>query len=80
MAVGSFGAKDIYRLLDAVPRLIDLPARKMWLDYDDEADVLYIGSRRPQRALDSEMRDDGVIVHRAAGKVVGVTILEASTR
>jgi uncharacterized protein YuzE len=52
----------------------------MWLDYDDEADVLYISYRRPQRATDSELREDGIIVHRQGKNVVGITILEASGR
>jgi len=52
----------------------------MWIDYDREADVLYISFRRPQAATDSEMRDDGIIVHRRRKQIVGLTVLEASTR
>ena len=52
----------------------------MWLDFDSEADVLYISFRRPQRASDSEMREDGIIVHRRGKQIVGLTILDASTR
>ncbi len=52
----------------------------MSVDYDEEADVLYIAFDRPQRATDSEMHDDGVIVHRRGRQVVGVTILDASGR
>ena len=33
-----------------------------------------------QRATDSELRDDGIIVHRRGKKVVGLTIQDASTR
>ena len=50
------------------------------MDYEEEVGVLYIAFDRPQRATNSEMRDDGVIVHRRWKKVVSVTILEASTR
>ena len=42
--------------------------------------VLYISLRKPQRASDSEMRDDGVIVHRHGKRIVGLTILDASSR
>jgi uncharacterized protein YuzE len=52
----------------------------MWIDDDAEADVLYLSFRRPQRATDSEMRDNGIIVHRRGNQIVGLTILEASTR
>ena len=80
MAVATLTQRDITRLLRAVPKLVDLPAPRMWIDYDAEADVLYISFRRPQRAGDSELRDDGIIIHRRGKQVVGVTILEASKR
>ena len=34
----------------AVPFLIDFPTSRYWVDYDREADVLYIGFARPQQA------------------------------
>jgi uncharacterized protein YuzE len=80
MAVVDLRAKDLTRLLKAVPQLVRFPAKQMWLDYDAEADVLYISFRRPQHATDSEMRDDGIIIHRRGSQVVGLTILEASNR
>ncbi|MBN1346079.1 MAG: DUF2283 domain-containing protein [Phycisphaerae bacterium] len=80
MAIAELKPKDISRLLKAVPRLVDLPTSRMSIDYDAEADVLYISFQRPQRAKDSEMRDDGIIIHRRDKRIVGVTILEASTR
>ncbi len=80
MALAQLRKKDLARILQAVPRLIDLPATSMWVDYDAEADVLYLSFRRPQRASDSQMRDDGIIVHRRAKQIVGLTILDASTR
>ena len=55
-------------------------ASPMWVNYDAEADVLYISLRRPQHATDSEMREDGVIIHRHGKRIVGLTILEASSR
>ncbi len=80
MALATLRKKDISRILQAVPRLIDLPQASMWIDYDAQADVVYLSFRRPQRATDSEMRDDGIIVHRRGDQIVGVTILEASSR
>jgi uncharacterized protein YuzE len=80
MAQVELQSKDFHRLLRAVPDLVRLPAKQMWLDYDDEADVLYISFRRPQRASDSEMREDGIIVHRRGKDLVGLTILDASSR
>ncbi|MFC1715492.1 DUF2283 domain-containing protein [Candidatus Poribacteria bacterium] len=52
----------------------------MWIDYDKEADVLYIGFKRPQKATDSEMLDNGVLLRYREKELVGVTVLEASKR
>jgi len=80
MAVTELRGKSLAKILQAVPVLLGMPERRMSVDYDEEADVLYIAFDRPQRATDSEMRDDGVIVHTRGKKVVGVTILDASER
>ena len=80
MALAQLRKKDLSRILQAVPNLVNLPETKMWIDYDADADVLYMSFRRPQRATDSQMRDDGIIVHRRGKKIVGVTILDASSR
>jgi uncharacterized protein YuzE len=73
-------SKDFARILQAVPQFVRFPVKQLWMDYDAEADVLYLSFRRPQRATDSEMRDDGIIIHRRGKEIVGLTILEASTR
>jgi uncharacterized protein YuzE len=78
--VAEWHAKDIARILKAVPRLVKFPAKQMWIDYDEQADVLYLSFCKPQRATDSELRDDGIIIHRRGKKVVGLTIQDASTR
>jgi uncharacterized protein YuzE len=80
MAVLALRPKDVARILQALPRLVQFPVKQMWIDYDREADVLYISFQRPQKATDSEMRDDGIIVHRRRKQIVGLTVLEASAR
>lgn len=80
MAVTELRSKSLSKILRAVPVLLGMPEPRISMDYDEEADVLYIAFDRPQRATDSEMRDDGVIVHRRGKKIVGVTILDASAR
>ncbi len=60
------------------PHLLNLPAGKVWVDYDREADVLYISFQKPQRATDSELLDDGVLLRYRGKQLVGVTIFEAS--
>ena len=69
--------KEIYEL---VSHIIKLPETKMWIDYDKEADVLYINFKRPQKATDSEMLDNEVLLRYKEDELVGITILEASKR
>lgn len=65
----------------AIPDLIQLAqygSNKLVVDYDKEADVLYISFDKPQKADDSIQGADGIIRRKKAGKVVGLTILNAS--
>lgn len=64
----------------AVPLLIDFPARRFWVDYDKEADVLYISLRRPQKATNTKMTDEGILLRYHGEQLVGVTVLDASAR
>ena len=72
--------QDLSQILNAIPHLVRFPAKQMWIDYDEEADVLYLSFRKPQKATDSELRDDGIIIHRGGKEVVGLTIQDALTR
>lgn len=64
----------------AVPLLLKFPERRFWVDYDAEADVLYISFQRPQQATDTEMTDEGILLRYRGQELVGITILDASTR
>ena len=68
---------EVYEL---VSHFIKLPETKMWIDYDKEADVLYISFKRPQKATDSEMLDNGVLFRYKEDELVGITVLDASKR
>lgn len=68
------------QILQAAPHLTRLPVERFWVDYDPEADVLYLSFERPQRATDSEMLDSGVLLRCRGRKLVGVTLFEASRR
>jgi uncharacterized protein YuzE len=46
------------------------------IDYDEEADVLYVSFRRPQHADESEM-EDNIIYHYREKEIVGVTVMGA---
>jgi len=45
-------------LLKSIPYLLSAPSKRMWIDYDEEADVLYISFEKPQGANDSVMEDN----------------------
>jgi hypothetical protein len=42
--------KDLVRILRAVPQLVRFPTKQLWIDYDEEADVLYLSFYKPQTA------------------------------
>ena len=63
-------------ILKSVPYLLTAPSPKIWVDYDDEADVLYISFHKPQKANDSIM-EDNIIYHYRDEELVGITILRA---
>jgi len=67
-------------VFQAVPFLLDFPMRRFSVDYDSEVDVLYISFRRPQKATTTQVRDDGILLRYAASELVGITVLDASTR
>ena len=49
----------------------------MWLDYDEEADVLYISLKRPQRATKTiDLDEKGILLHYRGKELVGITVLD----
>ena len=73
--------------------IVESTMHKLWLDYDEGADVLYISLQRPQKATDSIMKspttgaslvlrldDVGVLLSYRGGQIIGITIFEASKR
>jgi uncharacterized protein YuzE len=80
MAVEVLEEKTIAYLLEATANLVKLPKTQMWLDYDREADALYLHFEEKPASNHSEMRDDGIIFDYQDDHLVGLTILEASRR
>ena len=66
--------------LDLSSRLAKLNVKQVWTDYDKEADVLYLSFRKPQRAKKTVEMDDNVLIRTDDDEVVGITILNASSR
>ena len=71
---------EIESMLTLVPQLLGIPHKRIWMTYDEEADVLYVNFKKPSHADDSELTDDDIIVRYERGKVVGITVLNASKR
>jgi uncharacterized protein YuzE len=57
-----------------------VPSRHVWIDYDQEADVLYMSFRKPQRATKTVELDDDILLRKDGRTIVGLTILNASAR
>jgi uncharacterized protein YuzE len=63
-----------------VPHPPNIPHKKVWVDYDEGADVLYVNFKKPKAADDSELTDDDVIIRYEKGSVVGMTFLHARNK
>lgn len=72
--------KTLKEVNELVSHFVKLPETKMWVDYDREADVLYISFKRPQQATDSEMLESGILLRYKGDELVGITVLNASKR
>ena len=70
----------VQKCIGMAQQMLGLPKRSMWIDYDAEADVLYMSFRKPQHATKTiELKDD-VLLRKDGRTIVGITILNASTR
>lgn len=69
--------RTLEKIYQSVPLLREFPARNTWIDYDKEADVLYINFEEPQQATDSILKGN-VLLRKRGNKIVGLTFLNAS--
>jgi uncharacterized protein YuzE len=60
--------------------MLRLPTRHVWVDYDQEADVLYMSFRKPQNATKTIEMDEDILLRKNGRNIVGLTILNASAR
>ena len=80
MATSLKGEDLINKCLTLATDLVKLKLEHMWVDYDREADVLYLSFRKPQRATKTIETDDDILIRKDGNKIVGITILNASFR
>jgi len=60
--------------------MLKLSTQHVWLDYDKEADVLYMSFRKPQRATTTIETDEDILIRKDGKSIVGLTILNASSK
>ena len=70
--------ETLSEIFSIIPHVLRLSEDRMLIDYDREADVLYVSFKKPQEATDSEMLDNGVLLRYREDVLVGITVLEAS--
>jgi len=52
---------------------------RLLVDYDKEADVLYISFETDQKADNTEIFSDNVLLRKKGKQTIGITLLNAST-
>jgi len=57
-----------------------LKYKKVWADYDEKADILYMHFKKPNHADNSEMTEDDIIIRYEKEEVIGLSVLNASKR
>ena len=80
MAMQSVNRDMIDSCLELSSKMTRLPVKHIWVDYDKEADVLYLSFRKPQRAKKTVEMDDDVLIRTDDDQIVGIRILNASSR
>lgn len=70
----------INEIMETLPHIRSLGAKHLCFDLDEEADVLYVSLERPQRATDTDIQEEGVLLRLRGKKVVGMTITNFSKR
>ncbi len=70
----------INRCLTMASDMLRLTIEHVWIDYDKEADVLYMSFRKPQRAIKTIEVADDILIRKDGKNIVGITVLNASTR
>lgn len=71
----------VSQITKALPQLMQLSAHQhnLTVDYDKEADVLYIAFEKPASATDTEMVNEDILVRKRDDAVIGITVMHASS-
>ena len=80
MAMQTINKEMIDTCLGLSAKLAKLPVENIWVNYDKDADVLYLSFRKPQRAKKTVEGNDGILIRTDGDRIVGITILNARCR
>jgi len=71
--------KIIHQIQNSLSGLFSLmekqKKRHLVIDYDREADVLYLSFDLPQKADETEFFSDDILIRKKSNKVIGLTLL-----
>lgn len=76
-----FSTRDfVAACTDMASDMMRLPSGHVWVDYDREADVLYMSFRKPQGATRTIEVDEDILIRKDGRTIVGLTIMNAKTK
>jgi uncharacterized protein YuzE len=65
-------------IIKMVPHAVKSMQKRIWIDYDEEADVLYMNFIYPPNVVEHEEEEDGIVKnYDEKGNLVGLTIVAA---
>jgi len=69
---------DEVELIKMIPHVVRSSTKKVWIDYDEDADVLYLSFVYPPDAIEHEEDEEGIIRnYDKEGNLTGLTIIAA---
>ena len=74
----ALNTESIQKILRIAPLIMEMNLSNIQIDYDRDADVLYINFEPGREATDSEYLEEGIIIRYADNEIIGITIINAS--
>ncbi|MGB7533559.1 MAG: DUF2283 domain-containing protein [Halobacteriota archaeon] len=65
-------------IIKIIPHVVRSRQRRIWIDYDEDADVLYMNFTYPPKAAEHEEDENGIVKnYDEKGNLTGLTIIAA---
>ena len=66
-------------IIKIIPHVVRSRQRRIWIDYDEDADVLYMNFTYPLKVVEHEEDENGIVKnYDEKGKLAGLTIIAAT--